>query len=75
MPLLIRAEKCLKITATEVMVKVKSPPLARVGAEKNYYRFRLGPHITLATGLRVKRPGAKMVSMPIELAAVDHDPG
>ena len=74
-PLLIRAGKCLKVTATEVMVKLKSPPLARVGAEKNYYRFRLGPDITLATGLRVKQPGAKMIPMPIELAAVDHAQG
>jgi glucose-6-phosphate 1-dehydrogenase len=74
-PFLIRAGKSMKLTATEVLVKLKSPPLARVAAEKNYYRFRLGPDITLATGLRVKRPGAKMVPMPIELAAVDHAEG
>jgi glucose-6-phosphate 1-dehydrogenase len=70
-----RGGKCLKLTAMEVLVKLKSPPLARVGAEKNYYRFRLGPDITLATGLRVTQPGAKMVPMPIELAAVDHAQG
>jgi glucose-6-phosphate 1-dehydrogenase len=74
-PFLIRAGKSMKLTATEVLVKLKSPPLARVAAEKNYYRFRLGPDITLATGLRVKQPGAKMVPMPIELAAVDHAEG
>jgi glucose-6-phosphate 1-dehydrogenase len=74
-PFLIRAGKSLKLTATEVLVKLKSPPLAKVAAEKNYYRFRLGPDITLATGLRVKQPGAKMVPMPIELAAVDHAQG
>ena len=74
-PFLIRAGKCLKLTATEVLVKLKSPPLAKVAAEKNYYRFRLGPDVTLATGLRVKRPGAKMAPMPIELAAVDHARG
>jgi glucose-6-phosphate 1-dehydrogenase len=74
-PFLIRAGKCMKLTATEVLVKLKSPPLARVAAEKNYYRFRLGPDITLATGLRVKQPGSKMVPIPIELAAVDHAEG
>jgi glucose-6-phosphate 1-dehydrogenase len=74
-PFLIRAGKSMKLTATEVLVKLKSPPLAKVAAEKNYYRFRLGPDITLATGLRVKRPGAKMVPMPIELAMVDHAQG
>jgi glucose-6-phosphate 1-dehydrogenase len=74
-PFLIRAGKSMKLTATEVLVKLKSPPLARVAAEKNYYRFRLGPDITLATGLRVKQPGPKMVPMPLELAAVDHAQG
>ena len=74
-PRMIRAGKSMKLTATEVLVRLKSPPLAKVAAEKNYYRFRLGPDITLATGLRVKQPGAKMVPMPIELAAVDHAQG
>jgi glucose-6-phosphate 1-dehydrogenase len=71
-PFLIRAGKCLKTTATEVMVKLKRPPLAKAGAEKNYFRFRLGPDVSLAAGLRVKKPGARMTPMPIELAAVDH---
>jgi glucose-6-phosphate 1-dehydrogenase len=74
-PFLIRAGKCLKLTATEVMVKLKRPPLASLTAENNYYRFRLGPEISLATGLRVKRPGAKMVPMAVELAAVHHAQG
>ena len=74
-PFLIRAGKCLKLTATEVLVKLKRPPLANVMAENNYYRFRLGPEISLATGLRVKRPGPKMVPMPVELAAVHHAQG
>jgi len=74
-PFLIRAGKKLKLTATEVLVKLKSPPLARMKAEKNYYRFRLGPDITLAAGIRVKKPGAKMTPVPIEMAAVDHAQG
>jgi glucose-6-phosphate 1-dehydrogenase len=71
-PFLIRAGKCLKTTATEVMVKLKRPPLARASAEKNYFRFHLGPDVSLAAGLRVKKPGTRMVPMAIELAAVDH---
>ena len=74
-PFLIRAGKCLKLTATEVLVKLKRPPLANVIAENNYYRFRLGPDFSLATGLRVKRPGVKMTPMPVELAVVDHAKG
>ena len=72
---LIRAGKSLKLTATEVLVKLKRPPLAKVIAENNYFRFRLGPNVLLATGLRVKQSGAKMVPMPLELAAVDHRQG
>jgi len=71
-PFLIRAGKCMKKTVTEVMVKLKRPPLARPAAERNYYRFRLGPDISLASGLRIKKPGTKMVAMPIEMLAVDH---
>jgi glucose-6-phosphate 1-dehydrogenase len=74
-PFLIRAGKCLKTNATEVLVKLKRPPLAKASAENNYFRFRLGPDVSLAAGLRVKRPGARMVPMPIELAAVDHAQG
>jgi glucose-6-phosphate 1-dehydrogenase len=73
-PFLIRAGKCLKLTATEVLVTLKRPPLARLIAEKNYHRFRLGPDISLATGVRVKRPGAT-IPMAVELAAVNHAQG
>jgi glucose-6-phosphate 1-dehydrogenase len=71
-PFLIRTGKRLKLTATEVLVRLKRPPLTKIVGDNNYYRFRLGPDISLATGVRVKRPGAKMAPMRVELAAVDH---
>jgi glucose-6-phosphate 1-dehydrogenase len=71
-PFLIRTGKCLKTTATEVLVRLQRPPLAKGMVENNYFRFRLGPHVSLAAGIRVKRPGAKLSAMPIELTAVDH---
>jgi glucose-6-phosphate 1-dehydrogenase len=74
-PFLIRAGKCLKTTATEVLVKLRRPPLARPGVEQNHFRFRLGPDISLGAGLRVKRPGTKMVAMPVELVAVEYQRG
>src|SRR5262249_35590996 len=67
--------KSLKKTVTEVMVKLKRPPLARPAAERNYYRFRLGPDISIASGLRIKKPGTKMVAMPVELTAIDSQLG
>jgi glucose-6-phosphate 1-dehydrogenase len=69
-PFLIRAGKSLPVTATEVLVTLKQPPLGRLSAGNNYLRFRLGPDISISLGASVKRPGAAMVSMPAELSAV-----
>lgn len=74
-PFLIRTGKCLKTTATEVLVKLKRPPMGKVNLENNHFRFRLGPDISLAAGIQVKKPGVRMTSMKIELAAVDHVQG
>jgi glucose-6-phosphate 1-dehydrogenase len=72
-PFLIRAGKCLPITATEVFIKLRKPPLSKAGYEgRNYYRIRLGPNIELSLGARVKRPGPLMVPMPVELSAVKY---
>jgi glucose-6-phosphate 1-dehydrogenase len=72
-PFLIRAGKRLPVTATEVFVKLRKPPLSKMGAEgRNYYRFRLGPDIELSLGARVKRPGPLMVPAPVELSAVKY---
>lgn len=72
-PILLRAGKCLPLTATEVLVKLKEPPLRRSRTEGNYFRFRLGPDLALCLGARVKRPGAEMASMRSELTAVKLD--
>jgi len=72
-PFLIRAGKCLPLTATEVLVDLKSPPLTRLlPEESNYFRFRLGPRISISIGCRVKKPGAAMESMPTELMFVQN---
>ncbi len=72
-PFLIRAGKRLPVTATEVYVKLRKPPLSRMGGDgRNYFRFRLGPDIELSLGARVKRPGPLMVPMPVELSAVKY---
>ncbi|HEX8799478.1 MAG TPA: glucose-6-phosphate dehydrogenase [Terriglobales bacterium] len=72
-PFLIRAGKKLPITATEVFVKLRKPPLGKSGYEgRNYYRFRLGPNIELSVGARVKQPGPLMAPMPVELSAVKY---
>lgn len=69
-PFLIRAGKCLPVTATEVIVNLRQPPLTTLATRSNYFRFRLGPDLSLSLGARVKRPGPQLVSMPTELSAV-----
>jgi len=76
-PFYIRAGKCLPITTTEVMVRLKCPPLAIFDdispATSNYFRFRLSPEVTISTGARVKRHGEDMRGEPVELIA-RHEP-
>ncbi len=72
-PFYIRAGKCLPITATEVKVDLKLPPLAIFDrtdpAQSNYFRFRLGPEVVISAGARVKRVGDEMRGEPVELVA------
>lgn len=72
-PFYIRAGKCLPITATEVVVDLKSPPLAIFDetspATSNYFRFRLSPEVVISAGARVKRQGEEMRGQPVELIA------
>jgi glucose-6-phosphate 1-dehydrogenase len=70
-PFFIRSGKSLPLTATEVVVDLKRPPLSRLSPEEsNYFRFRLGPKISISVGARVKKPGTEVGSMPTELVAV-----
>jgi glucose-6-phosphate 1-dehydrogenase len=69
-PFFIRAGKCLPVTATEVLVKLRKPPLSRLPEGSNYFRFRLGPDLALSVGARVKKPGPQIDTIPTELTAV-----
>jgi glucose-6-phosphate 1-dehydrogenase len=70
-PFLIRAGKCLPVTATEVLVEFKRPPtevfFERPPAGANYYRFRLSPTVQIALGARSKLPGEGMKGQDVEL--------
>lgn len=76
-PFYIRAGKYLPITATEVRVNMKCPPLAIFddisAATANYFRFRLSPEVTISAGARVKQHGEEMRGEPVELIA-RHEP-
>ena len=67
-PFLIRAGKSLAVTATEVIVSFRRPPVMILAhGETNYVRFRLGPEMEIGIGARVKVPGEKLISEPTEL--------
>jgi len=75
-PFFIRAGKALAVTATEVMVTLRKPPLSRLApGETNYVRFRLSPDVTIAIGARVKRPGEQIISEPAEFMIAHHPHG
>jgi glucose-6-phosphate 1-dehydrogenase len=60
-PFFISAGKSMASTVTEVIVELKRPPRDIFGEHAecpNYVRFRLGPEIAIAVGMRVMRPGA-----------------
>src|SRR5271170_7996635 len=75
-PFYIRTGKCLPITATEVRVTLRSPPLGvfdvRDTMPCNYFRFRLSPEVVIGAGALVKRSGEEMRGEPVELIARHH---
>jgi glucose-6-phosphate 1-dehydrogenase len=75
-PFYIRTGKCLPITATEVVITLKEPPLPIFDAGGtmpcNYFRFRLSPEVIIGTGALVKRNGEEMCGEPVELIARHH---
>jgi glucose-6-phosphate 1-dehydrogenase len=70
-PFYIRAGKCLPVTATEVVCKLRKPP-TEIPAEvlhSNYLRFRISPNVSIAMGMTVMGPGEKLVGQPAEMIA------
>jgi glucose-6-phosphate 1-dehydrogenase len=75
-PFYIRAGKCLPVTCTEVMVRLRRPPTVfpTCCPRSNYFRFRVSPEVTGAFGLTVMDPDEKMIGQSVELLA-SHHPG
>jgi glucose-6-phosphate 1-dehydrogenase len=71
-PILIRAGKCLPVTATEVTVRFRRPPLDIFGLaplpSPNELRFRVWPETQVSLTLAGKKPGAGWEPQMEELA-------
>ena len=76
-PFYIRAGKCMPVHATEVIVRLRPPPLNvfdTIGpGEGNYLRFRIGPEVAIGIGSRRKAAGDAMVGEQVELSALDDE--
>jgi glucose-6-phosphate 1-dehydrogenase len=72
-PFYIRAGKCLPVTCTELMVRLRKPPriFPADGVKPNHFRFRISPDVTIAHSMMVKSPGARMSGEPVELVAME----
>jgi glucose-6-phosphate 1-dehydrogenase len=75
-PFHVTAGKCLNVSRTEVLVRLKPAPSV-VFAEPalhdaNHVRFTLAPQVSIAIGARAKRPGEGMYGEPVELSVVEN---
>lgn len=74
-PIFIRAGKMLPVTATEVFVEFKRPPIEAFGeivsGTSAHLRMRLSPDISIGMGVRVKTPGERMTGSDVELTLTE----
>jgi glucose-6-phosphate 1-dehydrogenase len=72
-PFYIRAGKCLPVTATEVIARLRPPPaiFAASPPPPNYVRFRLSPDVAIALGTMVMSAGDELTGQPTELLAYE----
>ena len=73
-PIYMRAGKCLPVTCTEVVVRMRQPPTMYQGLDlkPNYLRFRINPDITIAFGLNFVAAGEKMAGESVEILGSSH---
>ncbi len=72
-PFYIRAGKCLPLTATEIVVRLRRPPTASLFPNArplpNYFRFRIMPKLTIAFGLTAMDEEDQMIGQRAEVVA------
>ena len=73
-PFYIRAGKCLPVTCTEVLVRLRQPPTMYEGfdLESNHYRMRISPNIEFAFCTNIISPTDETISIPNEIVGSRH---
>jgi glucose-6-phosphate 1-dehydrogenase len=74
-PFYIRAGKCLPVTCTELLIRLRRPPAVFASSgpiAPNHVRFRISPEVTIAISTMVKSAADELAGGPMEMIAVDH---
>jgi glucose-6-phosphate 1-dehydrogenase len=73
-PFFIRAGKCLPLTCTEVVARLRLPPtvIRDSALTQNHLRFRISPEVTIALSMMVMAPGEEMLGQTAEMLASRH---
>jgi glucose-6-phosphate 1-dehydrogenase len=73
-PFYIRAGKCLPVTCTELVVRLRQPPTMyeSYDLKPNYCRLRISPDITFAIGANTITPRSDTESVVAEMEASRH---
>jgi glucose-6-phosphate 1-dehydrogenase len=76
-PFYIRAGKCMPVTCTEILVRMRQPPTfyEQIELPPNYVRFRIAPDPTVAIGMNVlaQGQGQAVAGKAVEVLCT-HDP-
>jgi glucose-6-phosphate 1-dehydrogenase len=73
-PFYIRAGKCLPVTSTEIVVRLRKPPTMFKGYDlkSDYFRFQISPEIVFAVGMMAITPGHEKTGQCVETEASRH---
>jgi glucose-6-phosphate 1-dehydrogenase len=73
-PFYIRAGKCLPVTCTEVLIRLRKPRAVYPSEtlKQNHLRLRVSPESTIALGMMVVSAGQEMAGQAVEMAVCRH---
>jgi glucose-6-phosphate 1-dehydrogenase len=73
-PFYLRAGKCLPVTCTEILVRLRRPPEVYPSAavRPNHIRLRISPDVTIALNMMVLAPNEEFAGQSVEMLASRH---
>lgn len=73
-PFFIRAGKCMPVTCTEFLIRLRQPPkvFPSLAIGGNHLRFRISPDVAVGFGTNVMVPGSESQSQLAEIMANRH---